>query len=617
MKRNNLQIDSIITKNRLMSIKSLKKELKIEKNTSLIKILLRYFKESIEEIDFSSELKEYEELSRVLNYLKPGTKHEYGIVENLLKDIEVIIEEKKEQLKNEKITFFLDSLKEKINLFLIETKFQIFCNKFEYNNTSSVEESELKVLVDDYVFKYKDYGHLNVLMSIYPKTCNVKSNNKTIVIRMLKHYFTKHQDRQFLAKTITLFISNPNFEISELEQKEILELCEKYSILLGLKDLLFIKEILTSLNIKQELNLADKMSYLKMRYGIQDIETDYFRPSYDNFPIDLTNRQVFTIDCAGTLLRDDAFSIEEKKDGSIELGIYITDVSNVKPKSSMDLYAFNHFSTIYTKDSYIPMMPEPFNLKFSLNQGFKRVMAFTFRFSKKQELIDCEITQAIVNIRKNLSYLDVSEILKNGDELYHILTKALELSEAIGDSIGMIDRYHDIKEVVRELGVSMNEIPEKYLETPGSRIVANMAIFTNNYIANIFDKSGLPFIYRVNDFESTENIHEQLRKYHRDKKMCEIIKSIQTLYKPSTFSSINSGHRGLGLSAYTQATNPARLYPSMMIQRMLTDLFINRISVDEYVKKYQDVEAYAKEFTVMQERNRDFTNEYNKLCKKR
>lgn len=615
MKRNNVHIEAIITKNRIMSVKSLKSELKLSKNSSLIKTLLRYLHTSIQEIDFSSDLKKYEEITKVLNYIKPETKYEYGIVETLLKNIEAVIKEKKEALQNEEIVFFLDNVEEKINLFLIETKFQLFCNKFEVNNNSSIDENDLKPLVDDYVFKYKDYGHLHILMSVYPKSCNVKSNNKTIVIRMLKHYFTKSDERHFLSKVITLFISNINFKITEAEREEILGLCDKYSILLGLKDLLFIKEILTSLGLKQELNNNEKMGYLKMRYGIQDIETDYFRLSYDNFPIDLTDRKVFTIDCSGTLLRDDAFSIQENKDGTIELGIYITDVSNIKAKSSMDLYAFNHFCTIYTRDSYIPMLPEPFNLKFSLNQGYKRVMAFTFRFSQKQELIDCEITQAIVNVRNNLSYADVSEILKNGDELYPILSKTLELSEAMGDSLGMVDNYHNIKEVVRELGLSINEIPEKYLESQGSRIVTNMSIFTNNYIANMFDKSKLPFIYRVNDFESTENIHEQLKKYHRDRKLCEVLKSIQTLYKPSTFSSVNSGHKGLGLAAYTQATNPARLYPSLMIQRMLTDLFINRISVDEYIKKYQDIEAYAKEFTIMQERNRDFTNEYNKLCK--
>ena len=64
------------------------------------------------------------------------------------------------------------------------------------------------------------------------------------------------------VKEINVMISNgsigtPCFVCRQM----ILELCDKYSILLGLKDLLFIKEILTSLGIKQELHTEEKMSY--------------------------------------------------------------------------------------------------------------------------------------------------------------------------------------------------------------------------------------------------------------------------------------------------------------------------------------------------------------------
>lgn len=615
MKRSNIQLETIIGTNRIVSIKDLRQELKIASNSALIRTLIRFLESSIDELDYSSDLEEYKHIARVLNYLKPKTEIEYNLLEHLLEGVKTKIDEKKKKLKTGEICSFLDNLIEKISTFLIEMKFQSFCGKSKPCKNSKVDGERIGILVDNYVFKYQDCGHLQVLLSLYPNACNTKASGKTIVLKMLQKYFTVPSDRIFLARAITLFISNRNYNISDDEKKEIEELCMKYSILLGFKDLLFVKEILTSLGIKQEIDTSEKMAYLKMRYGIQDIEADYYKPSYDSSPVDLTDRHAFTIDSVDTIFRDDAFSISGKSDGTIELGIYITDLSNVKEKSPIDLYAYNHFSTIYTEDSYIPMIPQPFSLKFSLDKGLRRVMAFTFRFTKRLELIDCEITQAVINVRKNMDYLEASDILKNGGELYSVMVKALDLAEAIGDSLGMIDKYHKIKNTIRELGSPLSDMPEKYFETPGSKIITNMAIFTNSHIANIFDKSRLPFIYRVNDFDITENIHDQLRKYHRDKKMCDILRTIQSLYKPSSYSDVNIGHKGLGLPAYTSVTNPGRLYPSMMIQRMLIDLFVKGMPADEYAKKYKDVAAYARDFTKMQERNRDFMNEYDRLCR--
>ena len=617
MKRSNIVVDSIVRKSRIMPTSSIMSELKIGKNSALIKFLMYYLLSTIEETDYSTELSDNIEVLRVLKYINPNSESEFKIIEEYIKKIRELIQEKKILFANNKSLFdFFEILEEKIGSFLIETRFEMINVKDKIGKVPNVDDKNLRSIICDYIFKYRDYGHLSMIMGFYPNACNIKSNNKTIIIKILKNYFSKPNERDFLSKVITLFISNVNFSVTEEEKKEICDLCAKYSFVLKLKDLIFVKEIITTLGIKQEINAEEKLNLLKKRFGIEDLSGINFRMSYETFPVNMTDRSVLTIDCADTLIRDDAFSIEIKDDGSYELGLYITDVSSIKAGSPVDIYAFNHFSTIYTKDTWLPMIHEPLVYDFSLDKGLRRVMAFTFRFSSNFELIDCEIASALIKVRQNLSYADSLELLTIGGELYPTLRNALDLSEAIGDSLGTIDKYHHLKEIVRELVGSVNEIPEKYLDTPGNRIITTFAVFLNNYIATLFYKSGLPFIYRVNELESNDNIQVQLKKYHRDKAICDVLKSIQTLYKTSTFSSVNIGHKGLGLTAYTQATNPARLYPSLLIQRMLMDLFIYKIPADEYIKKYNNVEGYAKEFTALQQRNYNFTNEYNKLCRR-
>ena len=47
MKRSVLSIENIVIKNRLMSLETIKKELKISKNTSLIRFLVDFLKKKI------------------------------------------------------------------------------------------------------------------------------------------------------------------------------------------------------------------------------------------------------------------------------------------------------------------------------------------------------------------------------------------------------------------------------------------------------------------------------------------------------------------------------------------------------------------------------------------
>ena len=70
MKRSVLSIENIVIKNRLMSLETIKKELKISKNTSLIRFLVDFLKKKISEINLSSDLDDLRFVYKVLNKLR-------------------------------------------------------------------------------------------------------------------------------------------------------------------------------------------------------------------------------------------------------------------------------------------------------------------------------------------------------------------------------------------------------------------------------------------------------------------------------------------------------------------------------------------------------------------
>ena len=126
MKRSVLSIENIVIKNRLMSLETIKKELKIGKNTSLIRFLIDFLKKKISEINLSYDLDDLRFAYKVLNYIKPRNEEEFLIVEKELKIVlELIYNKEKIFDENNPLNEYLKTLEEYIQVFLIETKLSL------------------------------------------------------------------------------------------------------------------------------------------------------------------------------------------------------------------------------------------------------------------------------------------------------------------------------------------------------------------------------------------------------------------------------------------------------------------------------------------------------------
>lgn len=616
MNRNKILVDNLIKKSRFLSSSKVKEELRINKNSSLIRFLMQYLLNCITEIDYTTELIEIRSIHRVLNYIKPANNEEFNLVQTYIIKIISEIKQKMKLFPEENdISIYLKILEENLNVFTIETKMSLMDPS--ENVFPPIDEAKLKKIICDWIFKYHNYEYLNALLKHYPSAYNIKIANKTIVLKLLKEYLKNNKNKNYLAMVITLFISGKSIEISDNERENLILLCNESlnNSSLDKKDLLFLKEIIESLNQTKTLNDLERIELLAERYGFMSTQLNNQLITPSDYLFDLRSKNIITIDSDGTLLFDDALSFEIREDGNYELGIYITDLTPIKEGSHYDQYALNHFAACYFPPQVNPLLPDDVTLNnFSLSKGEHIVIANTFVFTPKYELIDFSIEKALINVKANLTNSNISDILiDNSSELYHSVKCLLEISEAISDTYSSIDRYHNIKEIARKLGNACSKIPEKFEETPGHRIVSANMIFLNHFTAKYFLENKLPFIYSNNEFDDQTVINGLIEKYPNDKSVKAMLRSIATVYKPSTFSEVNKGHKGLGLDSYSKVTSPARMYISLYLQRLINDLFVLKMPIEEYLKKYENIGASAKKFNLLQSRNREYVYEMFKL----
>jgi ribonuclease R len=103
------------------------------------------------------------------------------------------------------------------------------------------------------------------------------------------------------------------------------------------------------------------------------------------------NVTTFTIDPADAKDFDDALSVQELPDGSIEIGVHIADVSAyVEPHMAIDEEARIRATSIYLVDRVIPMFPEVLsNDLCSLNEKEdKLTFSAVFTFPAEVHLLD-------------------------------------------------------------------------------------------------------------------------------------------------------------------------------------------------------------------------------------
>lgn len=445
-------------------------------------------------------------------------------------------------------------------------------NSDEYINRQKIEEEnrkkaiirrEMAITIADYIlFNVKDIKMIVKLKDDYFKIAIIDSSEAIIKKLCGKYLKAKKDDKEYYKLLFAYLSSNPEFKMKEY-YGYIEETFNKYiqkheSSKEELKELL---EFISNNNVKNKYNISNP------------IKIENVNINYNEELVDLRNKYIFTIDSKNAECLDDAISFEQLKNGNFVITVYITDLSSIIiPDSDIDRYAYNLAETIY-HTSVTPMLPINIHNDYcSLITGRDKIVhAYSFEVNEEFTIVNANVKRAIIRVNDNYTYDKIDDMILHSDTLF-----ANELRILYQYCLYLIrnnvrrQRYIENKEIIDPT----RKVIDRFGNNPSNRIVSELKVLTNSYLAINAHNMNIPFIYRNNLYrEATMN--GDVKKILDDKEFNHIKSVLNSSFSSSYYSDISEGHYGLDLESYAHVTTPLRNYSSLFNQRMVTSCMIN------------------------------------------
>ncbi len=282
--------------------------------------------------------------------------------------------------------------------------------------------------------------------------------------------------------------------------------------------------------------------------------------------VDFTKLMSFTIDGIDTNDYDDALSLEITEQEYIAR-IHISDVSSlIKPESELWNLAKNRGASIYTADSYYPMLPHVLSEKhFSLvKDQIRQAITISVKFTKDFEEKEFDIQKSLIKVNNRLSYEEVDTQLEENrasDEI-NILLRIAEKLEAQRVSNGAkILPKREMSPIINAEGIVSIEKTNE--DTPSRKLISEMMICANNKSALFCKDNKIPIYYRQQEKPGEVDLIKipegPALEYAKRGTM-----------KRSTFNTHPGPHSGLGLECYAQCSSPIRRFSDLVNQNQIS-----------------------------------------------
>jgi len=334
---------------------------------------------------------------------------------------------------------------------------------------------------------------------------------------------------------------------------------------------------------------------------------------------DMRGTPTFTIDPADAKDFDDALSVKNLKNGNLEVGIHIADVSYyVEKESIVDQEAFDRATSVYLVDRVVPMLPEKLsnNLCSLRPNEDKLCFSVIVEMTPEAKVVDEWFGRTIINSDKRFDYDQAQQIIETGEgemkeevlRLHELATKLREKRYREGSINFERDevKFH-LDEEGRPLGVyfkvqkESNHLIEEFMLLANRR-VAEYASRGGKYEKEVpktelkaAKKKAKTFVYRIHDLPDSEKLESFtmfIRKFGyelstgdnqkvavsmnrlldkvKGKKEQHVIENmaLRAMAK-ARYSTKNIGHYGLAFRDYSHFTSPIRRYPDLMVHRLL------------------------------------------------
>lgn len=303
---------------------------------------------------------------------------------------------------------------------------------------------------------------------------------------------------------------------------------------------------------------------------------------------------------------DDALSIEERKDGTFEIGVHIADVSHyVKPGTDLDKEAFKRATSIYLCDRVVPMLPEKLsNQACSLRpEEEKFCFSVVFSMNNNAEILKIWMGKTVICSDKRLTYDEAQNRIENkkgtfSKEINLLNDLAIILRKQRFKNGAIRFERTEVNFLLDQEGFPVSAVLKVSKES--NKLIEEFMLLANKAVA---EKVGLqkeskpikPFVYRIHappDDEKLKIFAQFIRQFgyqltigskkstsaSLNKLLAEISGKpesnvIETLairsMSKAEYTSKNIGHYGLSFDHYSHFTSPIRRYPDLIAHRLL------------------------------------------------
>ncbi|MCK9558056.1 MAG: ribonuclease catalytic domain-containing protein [Candidatus Cloacimonetes bacterium] len=252
----------------------------------------------------------------------------------------------------------------------------------------------------------------------------------------------------------------------------------------------------------------------------------------------------FCIDDEGSRDFDDALSLEKDEEGYL-LGIHVSNLADYFDRNhALFLEAKARISSLYLPSGIVPMLPPLYSERmFSLNANQdKAVLSLFVRFDTNYNMLESNIEMTSIRVMKNYSYRDVDRAMQ-----HDAWQPLFRIADALNTQREPVEK-NDAQRYIYNLVADAQELQFKRIDlfSPSRRMIEEMMILYNRFLADFTIKHNIPVLYR-----NIKQIYDEEKQWQ-----------ISTAY----LSTEAGFHPGIGAEAYLHVTSPIRRFVDLVNQ---------------------------------------------------
>ena len=432
-------------------------------------------------------------------------------------------------------------------------------NVYEYDNVK---------VINYIIYEMKDIEALKHVIETHKEIVNIYNNDEEHLLTYVIRNFVDNidtmtlEDIDYFKRVITMIVIRDELKLDYKQKEEIKT------------DLAFKKEKIQEENQKHIKYVEYIIDKYFMYNQVDNVILNEVTIPKDNLTdrMDLRSMPTITIDYVKytsglKMLFDDAFSIQEKEDGTYYLYMHTPDVDEFIPRDQgLDAHMKNMCESRYVKDEKAPMIPYQIAKKISLTKDDERpALTYRIHVNREGKILGINFFKSRIRVDYNLSKTQADILMKDKGFKYH-------------------DLLNMMFSICKSLRISRHDTLGK--RSPAGIILDEYNIWANIATAQFAEDNGIIFPYKnlIKREEATAYFLQALKEFdgQLDDDAREMLYSIEGTKERNFYSTINYGNARFNNMPYSNCGNPLREYISLDTCRLVKDLMIDNINNTDY-----------------------------------